>query len=106
MRTIQSVFGGQRHERRLKENCKVRYYNLIASGKLNSYLHNIDLLARETENRLIDEVAIKQSITEELKANDMMTWVGAINNIKNQVREIITSEIIYRKFQTVYITVL
>ena len=87
---------GQRHKRWLKENRKVRYYNLITSGKLNSYLHDIDLFASETESRLIDEFAKKQGITEELKANDMMTWVGAMNNIKNQVREIIISEIIYQ----------
>ena len=87
---------GQRHERWLKENRKVRYYNLITSGKLNSYLHNIDLLASETEDRLIDEFAKKQGITEELKANDMMAWVGTMNNIKNQVDEIINKEIIYK----------
>ena len=71
---------GQRHERWLKENCKVRYFNLITSGKLNSYLHNIDLLASETESRLINEFAKQQGITEELKAEDMMAWVGAMNN--------------------------
>ncbi len=75
---------GQRHKRWLKENRKVRYYNLITSGKLNSYLHDIDLLASEIESRFIDEFAKKQGITEELKANDMMAWVGAMNNIKNQ----------------------
>lgn len=85
---------GQRHERWLNENCKVRYYNLITSGKLNSYIHDIDLFASETESRLIDEFARKQGITEELKANDMMAWVGAMNNIKNQVTEIIYDEII------------
>lgn len=85
---------GQRHERWLNENCKVRYYNLITSGKLNSYLHDIDLFASETESRLIDEFARKQGITEELKADDMMTWVGAMNNIRNQVSEIIYDEII------------
>lgn len=86
----------QRHERCLKENCRVRHFNLITSGKLNSYLHGIDLLASETESRLIDEFAKKQGITEELKANDMLAWVCAMNNIKNQVREIINKEIIYK----------
>ena len=85
---------GQRHERWLKENCKVRYFNLITSGKLNSYLHNIDLLASETESRLIDEFAKKQGITEKLKADNMMAWVGFMNNIRNQVSEIIYNEII------------
>lgn len=86
---------GQRHERWLKKNRKVRYYNLITSGKLNSYLHDIDLFASETESRLIDEFSKKQGITEELKANDMMAWVGAMNNIKNQVVEIIYNKIIF-----------
>lgn len=86
---------GQRHERWLKENCRVRYFNLITSGKLNSYLHDIDLFASETESMLIDEFAKKQGITEELKANDMMAWVGVMNNIKNQVTEIIYNELIH-----------
>ena len=86
---------GQRHERWLKENHKVRYCNLITSGKLNSYLHDIDLLANETESRFIAEFAKKQGITEELKGNDMMAWIGTMNNIKNQVAEIIYNEIIY-----------
>lgn len=86
---------GQRHERWLKKNRKVRYCNLITSGKLNSYLHDIDLFASETESRLIDEFSKKQGITEELKANDMMAWVGAMNNIKNQVVEIIYNKIIF-----------
>lgn len=85
---------GQRHERWLKENRKVRYCNLITSGKLNSYLHNIDVLASETETRLIDEFAKKQGITEKLKADNMMAWVGFMNNIRNQVSEIIYNEII------------
>ena len=85
---------GQRHERLLKENHRVRYFNLITNGKVNSYLHDIDVLASETESRLIDELSKKQGITEELKANDMMTWVGAMNSIKNQVSEIIYNEII------------
>ena len=85
---------GQRHERWIKENRKVRYCNLITSGKLNSYLHNIDVLASETEIRLIDELAKKQGITEKLKADNMMAWVGFMNNVKNQVSEIIYNEII------------
>lgn len=85
---------GQRHERWIKENRKVRYCNLITSGKLNSYLHNIDVLASETEIRLIDEFAKKQGITEKLKADNMMAWVGFMNNVKNQVSEIIYNEII------------
>ncbi len=83
MRTTLSAFGDKGTKGGL-ENRKVRYCNLITSGKLNSYLHDIDLFASETESRLIDEFSKKQGITEELKANDMMAWVGAMNNIKNQ----------------------
>ena len=86
---------GPRHKIWLKENRKVRYYNLITSGKLNPYLHDIDLLASEIESRFIDEFAKKQGITEELKANDMMAWVCAMNNIKIQVIEIIYNKIIF-----------
>ena len=85
---------GQRYKRWLKENRKVGYCHLITSGILSSYLHNIDVLASETESRLIDEFAKEQGITEELKAEDMMAWVGAMNNTKNQVIEIIYIETI------------
>ena len=76
---------GQKHKIWLKENRKVRYCILITSSKLNSYLHNIDLLASEAEIRLINKFTRKQGIIEELKANDMMVWISTMNNIKKSL---------------------
>lgn len=87
---------GQRHADYLKEHKKSHYTTLLTTGKLNSYLHDIDVQAQEIYDRLIKQFADKQGVTEQLKANDMMTWVGAMNNIANQAREIVNNEIIYK----------
>lgn len=86
---------GQRHREYLKQYHKVRYYNLLTSGKLNSYLHDIDVQTAEIYNTLVKQLAENQGITEQLKADDMMAWVQAMNNIANQTREIVYSELIY-----------
>ena len=59
---------GQRHARYLKQYHRVRYYNLLTSGKLNSYLADIDKLAEELFSRLVRQMSKKQGITERLKA--------------------------------------
>ena len=87
---------GQRHKAYLKENHRVIYYNLLTQGKLNSYLHNIDIRAREQYDLLIKQLAENQGITEQLKAENQMLWVQMMNNIANQAREIVYSEIIYK----------
>ena len=86
---------GQRHRDYLKEYHRVRYYNLLTSGKLNSHLHDIDVRATEMYERLVNQLADKQDITEELKAENQMLWVQKMNNIANQVREIIYDDIIF-----------
>lgn len=86
---------GKRHADYLKEHKKSHYTTLLTTGKLNSYLHDIDVQATEMYNRLIKQLSEKQGITEQLKADDMMAWVGTMNNIENQVREIVNSKIIY-----------
>ena len=86
---------GQRHKDYLKEYHKVRYYNILTSGKLNSYLHDIDVRAKEMYNRLVNQLAEKQGITEQLKAENQMLWVQMMNNIANQAREIVNTTIIY-----------
>lgn len=85
---------GQRHKDYLKQNHRVRYYNILTSGKLNSYLHDIDVRAKEMYDRLVNQLAEKQGITEELKADNQMLWVQQMNNIANQAREIVNTEII------------
>ena len=86
---------GMRHKRYLKQNHKVRYYNLLTSGKLNSYLVDIEQQAQNLFLRLVKDLAEKENVTEELKASDMMLWVQKMNNIRNQATEIVNAEIIY-----------
>ena len=86
---------GMRHKRYLKQNHKVRYYNLLTSGKLNSYIANTNEQAEELFFRLVKEMTKKQKITEYLKATDQMLWVGKMNTIRNADMEIVNKEIIY-----------
>ena len=86
---------GQRHLRYLKEFRKVTHINLLTSGRLNEYLASIDEQAQDMFFRLVKEFADRQGITEELKADSPMEWIGAMNNIRNAVGEIINKEIIF-----------
>lgn len=88
-------FWGQRHKDYLKQYHKVRYYNLLTSDKLNSYLHDIDVRAKEMYNRLVNQLAEKQGITEQLKAENQMLWVGKMNAIREAAAEIINNNLIY-----------
>lgn len=84
-----------RHKRYLKQNHKVRYYNLLTSGKLNSYLVDIEQHAQDLFLRLVKDLAEKENITEELKSTDMMLWVQKMNNIRNCATEIVNNKLIY-----------
>ncbi|MCH5315151.1 MAG: TnpV protein [Eubacterium sp.] len=87
---------GQMHRDYLKEFHKVRYYNLLTSDKLNSHLHDVDVRAKKMYDNLVNQLAEKQGITEQLKAENQMLWVQRMNNIANQAREIINNEIIFK----------
>ena len=84
-----------RHKRYLQQNHKVRYYNLLTSGKLNSYLADIEQQAQDLFLRLVKDLAEKENVTENLKATDQMLWVRKMNNIRNRATEIVNSELIY-----------
>ena len=86
---------GLRHKRYLKQNHKVFYYNWLTSGKLNSYLTDIEQQAQHLFSRLVKDLAEKENVTEKLKANDMMLWVQKMNNIRNRAAEIVNAEIVY-----------
>ncbi len=86
---------GMRHKRYLKQNHKVRYYNLLTSGKLNSYLADIEQQAQNLFLRLVKDLAEHENVTEELKATDMMLWVQKMNNIRNRATEIVNAELVY-----------
>ena len=87
--------GGMRHKRYLKQNHKVLYYNLLTSGKLNSYLTDIEQQTQDLFLRLVKDLAEKENVTEKLKAENHMIWVQKMNNIRNRATEIVNAEIIY-----------
>lgn len=84
-----------RHKRYLKQNHKVRYYNLLTSGKLNSYLANVEQQAQDFFLRLVKDLAEKENVTEELKASDMMLWVQKMNNICSRAIEVVNTKLIF-----------
>ena len=86
---------GMRHKRFLKENHRVLYANLMTSGKLVTYLDDIERQATTMFLRLVKELAEKENVTEELKATDQMLWVQKMNNIRNRATEIVNTELIY-----------
>lgn len=85
---------GKRHVRYLKQYHKVRYFNLLTSGELNCYLTDIDEQAEDMFFRLVKQMAEREGVTEQLKAQNQMEWVGRMNNIRNIAAEIINHELI------------
>ena len=86
---------GRMRERYLREYKKVLYYNLLTSGKLYEHLAEIDTSACNMAEYLIKEMAKKQGVTEELKAEDIMRWIGLMNNIRACADEIVLNDIVY-----------
>ena len=86
---------GQRHLGYLKQCRKVTYTNLLTSGRLNTYLADIDRQAQERSYRLIEGMKQAQGITERLKEENSLEWTGWLNNIRACAREIVNEEIIY-----------
>ena len=84
-----------RHKRYLRQNHKVRYYNLLTSGKLNLYLVNIEEQAQNLFSRLVKDLAEKENVTEKLKSDNPMLWVQKMNNIRNRATKIVNSQIIF-----------
>lgn len=88
---------GQRHRRYLKSHRRALYTSLLTSGKLNSYLADINRQAEELFSRLVKQMAEAEGVTEKLKAADPMEWVRRMNNIRNRAMEIVNSELIYAR---------
>ena len=86
---------GRKYLRYIKDHRSVLHTTLLLSGKLNSHLAEIDNRATEMFDRLVNQLAEKEGITEQLKAQDQMVWVGAMNNIRNRAEELILTELIY-----------
>ncbi len=87
---------GQRHLWYIKRHKKVLYTELLTSGKLSNYLANIDEQAQNMFFWLVKQLAEKEGVTEQLKAENQMEWVGKINNIRDRAMEVVNAELIYR----------
>ena len=86
---------GQRHRRYLKEHRRATYATLLTSGKLNGYLADIDEQAKEMFFRLVKQMAEREGITEKLKAEQPMEWVGKMNMLRETATEIVNAEVIF-----------
>lgn len=86
---------GQRHLRYIKTERKVLYTELLTSGRLNAYLVSINEQAEEQMLMLTKQMAVREDVTEQLKAQDQMLWVQRMNNIWDRVIEIVNHELIY-----------
>ena len=87
---------GQRHGKYLRERKHTTYSSLLISGKLDGYLRDIDRQTEAMFSRVVKQMAAQEGITEELKANDQVAWVGAMNSIRQRATEIVMSELICR----------
>ena len=79
----------------LKKHRRVLYINLLTSGELAQHLNEIDWQAREMMGLLVRQMAQAQGITEQLKAEDQMAWVGAMNNIRSATEEVVMWEVVF-----------
>lgn len=86
---------GQHHKQYLKEHRHIVYTTMLIEGTLNRYLADINQQAEQMFHRLIEEMAQKQGVTEQLKAKQPMEWIGLMNNIQACAREIVNNEIIF-----------
>ena len=86
---------GRMRREYLREYKPIQYNCLLLSGKLWTYLADLNEQAQDRLDRIIEQMKTAEGITEDLKANDPMAWVGAMNNIRNRAEEIILQELIY-----------
>ncbi len=86
---------GQRHLRYIKQERKALYTELLTSGRLNTYLADINEQATEQMLLLTEQMAEREGVTEQLKAQDQMQWVQRMNNIRDRATEIVNHDLIY-----------
>lgn len=86
---------GRRYLRYIKEHRQVLYTTLLLGGKLNSHIAQIDQQATERFDLLMKQLAEKEGVTEQFKAQDQMAWVQRMNNIRSRAEEIVLRELIY-----------
>ena len=86
---------GQRHLRYIQQKRKVLYLNLLTSGKLNGHLVDINNQAEEMFSRLVKQIAEREEVTEQIKADNQIEWVRRMNSIRQRVTEIVNIELIF-----------
>lgn len=79
----------------LKEHHRVQYMNLLLDGKLNEYLHQVDEECYDMLECLMEQMKARQGVTERLKAESMMLWIGMLNNIRASAEEVVLKDIVY-----------
>ena len=92
---------GQRHLRYIQHHRKVFYTNLLTSGRLNGYLADIDKQAEELFLRLVKQMAEREGLTEKLKAEYPMEWIGIMNALREAAAEIVNTEVILMKLKQI-----
>ncbi len=86
---------GQRHLRYLKEYRRITYTNLLTSGKLNSYLADVDQQAEDMFSHFIKQMTKREGLSKRIKVENQIEWVGRMNNIRNRAVEIINTNLIF-----------
>lgn len=86
---------GRKHQQYLRKHRPIIYSDLVLSSKLYSHLADIDTYARNKLDLLVKQLAEKEGTNEQMKAQDQLAWVGAMNNIRNHAEEIVLKELIY-----------
>ena len=86
---------GQRHLRYIKQHRKILYINLLTSGKLNEHLADTDKQADNMFSRLVKQMAEREGVTEQFKADNQMEWVDQMNNIRGRAKEMVNTDLIY-----------
>ena len=86
---------GMRHLRYIKQHRKVRYTNLLTTGKLHAYLAEIDECAQNMKTVLTKRIAEHEGVNKVLKEQNQLEWVQKMNNIRNRAEEIVNKEIIF-----------
>ena len=86
---------GQRHLNYIQKHCKPFYNKMLTERTLYDYLLQLDHDAQDTFNRLVKQMAEREGVTERLKAENQLEWVGRMNNIRQRATEIVNRDLIY-----------
>ena len=86
---------GRKHRDYLVEHRSAFYATLVLEGRLYSYLAEVDHRATEMLDRLMKQMTAQEGVTEQLKAQDQMAWVRAMNSIRNRAEEVVNTEVIF-----------